>query len=114
MSSPRRWPGRNGAGDHVAAQGGPQQHIPPAHTSAGPRLSTAAGTLAAAVVRGLAGRSDTLFSADAAALIHQTSRGYPRAGNDLALQALVAAFAADKAIVDESSTRAAVAEVTTE
>jgi len=63
---------------------------------------------------GLAGRSDTLFSDDAAALIHQTSRGYPRAVNNLALQALVAAFAADKAIVDESSTRAAVAEVTTE
>jgi len=49
---------------------------------------------------------------DATALIHQTSRGYPRAVNNLALQALVAAFAADKAIVDESSTRAAVAEVT--
>ncbi|MBP2371791.1 ExeA family protein [Pseudonocardia parietis] len=63
---------------------------------------------------GLAGRSDTLFSDDAAALIHQTSRGYPRAVNNLALQALVAAFAADKAIVDESSTRAAVAEVTAE
>jgi type II secretory pathway predicted ATPase ExeA len=63
---------------------------------------------------GLAGRSDTLFSDDAAALIHQTSRGYPRAVNNLALQALVAAFASDKAIVDESSTRAAVAEVTAE
>ena len=48
------------------------------------------------------------------ALIHQTSRGYPRAVNNLAVQALVAAFAADKAIVDESSTRAAVAEVTAE
>ena len=32
----------------------------------------------------LAGRSDTLFSDDAAALIHQTSRGYPRAVNNLA------------------------------
>jgi type II secretory pathway predicted ATPase ExeA len=60
----------------------------------------------------LAGRTDTLFSDDAAALIHQTSRGYPRAVNNLAVQALVAAFAADKAIVDESSTRSAVAEVT--
>ena len=60
----------------------------------------------------LAGRSDTLFSDDAAALIHQTSRGYPRAVNNLALQALVAAFAADKTIVDESSARAAVTEVT--
>jgi type II secretory pathway predicted ATPase ExeA len=35
----------------------------------------------------LAGRSDTLFSDDATALIHQTSRGYPRAVNNLALQA---------------------------
>ena len=60
----------------------------------------------------LAGRNDALFSDDAIGLIHQTSRGYPRAVNNLALQALVAAFAADKAIVDESSTRAAIAEVT--
>jgi type II secretory pathway predicted ATPase ExeA len=63
---------------------------------------------------GLAGRSDTLFSDDAITLIHQTSRGYPRAINNLALQALVAAFAQDKAIVDESSARTAVTEVTTE
>ena len=60
----------------------------------------------------LAGRDDTLFSDDAAALVHQTSRGYPRGVNNLALQALIAAFAADKAIVDESSTRTAIAEVT--
>jgi len=62
----------------------------------------------------LAGRSDPLFSDDATALIHQTSRGLPRAVNNLAVQSLIAAFAADKAIVDESSTRAAVTEVTTE
>jgi type II secretory pathway predicted ATPase ExeA len=62
----------------------------------------------------LVGRSDTLFSDDAIALIHQTSRGYPRAVNNIAVQALVAAFAADKAIVDEKSARTAVAEVTTE
>ena len=62
----------------------------------------------------LAGRSDTLFSDDAAALIHQTSRGYPRAVNNLAIQALVAAYAANKAIVDESSTRAGATEVTSE
>lgn len=60
----------------------------------------------------LAGRSDTLFSDDAVALIHQVSRGLPRMVNNLALQALVAAFAERKAIVDESSARAAVAEVT--
>ncbi|EUA65545.1 putative aAA ATPase [Mycobacterium xenopi 4042] len=36
----------------------------------------------------LAGRDDTLFSDDAVTLVHQTSRGYPRAVNNLALQAL--------------------------
>ena len=62
----------------------------------------------------LAGRTDTLFSDDATTLIHQTSRGYPRAVNNLAVQALIAAFATDKTIVDESSARTAIAEVTTE
>lgn len=62
----------------------------------------------------LAGRADTLFSDDATTLIHQVGRGIPRAVNNLAVQALVAAYAASKAIVDESSARAAVAEVTTE
>ena len=62
----------------------------------------------------LAGRSDTLFSDDALALVHQVSRGLPRAVNNLAVQSLVAAFAENKAIVDESSARAAVTEVTAE
>lgn len=62
----------------------------------------------------LAGRSDTLFSDDAITLIHTTSRGYPRAVNNLAIQSLLAAFAANKTIVDESSTRTALTEVTTE
>ena len=62
----------------------------------------------------LAGRSDTLFSDDAIALIHQVSRGLPRAVNNLAVQSLVAAYADNKSIVDESSARAAVAEVTAE
>jgi type II secretory pathway predicted ATPase ExeA len=62
----------------------------------------------------LAGRSDTMFSDDAVMLIHQVSRGIPRAVNNLAVQALVAAFATNKGIVDESSARAAVTEVTTE
>jgi type II secretory pathway predicted ATPase ExeA len=62
----------------------------------------------------LAGRSDTLFSGDAVALIHQTSRGYPRMINNLAGQALLAALIEGKAIVDESTTRTAVTEVTTE
>ena len=58
----------------------------------------------------LAGRTDTLFSADAIALIHQTSRGLPRAVNNLAVQALLAAYAANTGIVDESSARQAVKE----
>jgi type II secretory pathway predicted ATPase ExeA len=62
----------------------------------------------------LVGRRDQLFSDDAADLIHQTSRGLPRAVNNLALQALVATFAANKTIVDESAARAAVTEVTAE
>ncbi|WP_219519756.1 hypothetical protein [Nonomuraea ceibae] len=46
-----------------------------------------------------------------AALIHTASRGYPRAINNLAIQALPATFITDKAIVDESAARAAVNEV---
>jgi len=60
---------------------------------------------------GLAGRADPLFSDDATALIHNTARGYPRAVNNLALQALVATFATGKSIVDETAARAAVTEV---
>ena len=60
---------------------------------------------------GLAGRADTLFSDDAVALIHTTARGYPRAVNNLALQSLVATFAAKKAIVDEAAARTAVNEL---
>ena len=56
----------------------------------------------------LAGRSAPLFSDDATALIHQVGRGTARAINSLAVQALVAAYAAGKAIIDESSARAAV------
>ena len=62
----------------------------------------------------LVGRADQLFSDDAADLIHQTSRGLPRAVNNLALRALVATFAANKTIVDQAAARAAVAEVTAE
>lgn len=64
---------------------------------------------------GLAGRSDPLLSYDAVGLIHQTSRGLPRAVNNLAVQALVAPYADNKSvIVDETSARAAITEVTTE
>ncbi len=60
----------------------------------------------------LAGRSDPLFSDDATTLIHDTSRGLPRAVSNLAIQALIAAYATRKAIVDESSARTAATEVT--
>jgi type II secretory pathway predicted ATPase ExeA len=56
----------------------------------------------------------TLFSDDAITLIHQASCGYPRAINNLAIAALLAAFTEGKAIVDENSARTAVTEVTTE
>jgi type II secretory pathway predicted ATPase ExeA len=59
----------------------------------------------------LAGRPDQLFTEDAMNLIHTTGRGYPRAINNLALQSLVAAFAAGKNLVDEAATRSAVSEV---
>jgi type II secretory pathway predicted ATPase ExeA len=59
----------------------------------------------------LAGRTDTLFSDDAITLIHTTARSYPRAVNNLAVQALVATFVTNKTIVDETAARAAVTEV---
>ena len=52
------------------------------------------------------------ITTDAIATIHTTSRGLPRAVNNLAIQALIAAYAGRKAIVDESSARTAAAEVT--
>lgn len=62
----------------------------------------------------LAGRSDTLFSDDATALIYEVSRGLPRLVNNLAVASLIAAFAQKKAIVDESAARVAVAEISAE
>jgi type II secretory pathway predicted ATPase ExeA len=59
-----------------------------------------------------AGRSDTLFSDDAVRAIHAHARGLPRAINRLAITALLAACATGKAIVDESSARAAISEET--
>lgn len=57
-----------------------------------------------------AGRSDPLFSDDATLAIHQAARGYPRAINNLAVAALIATYAADKAIVDLSAAQSAIAE----
>ena len=54
--------------------------------------------------------TDPLFSDDAVTLIHNAARGYPRAVNNLAVHALIAAFAAKTSIVDEKSARIAVTE----
>ena len=54
----------------------------------------------------------TLFSDDAAALIHATARGYPRAVNNIATQALIVTYTAGKTIVDQAAACAAVTEVT--
>jgi len=62
----------------------------------------------------LAGRSDTLFSDDAMALVHDAARGLPRAVNNIATQALVAAMADRKNIIDEQSARTAVSEITSD
>jgi type II secretory pathway predicted ATPase ExeA len=59
-----------------------------------------------------AGRTDTLFSDDATTAIHQAARGYPRAVNAIARAAMVAAFTAGKAIIDQSAAEAAIAETT--
>ena len=58
----------------------------------------------------IAGRTDTLFSHDAITLIHNASRGYPRAINNLAVNALTSAFARTSPIVDEKAARIAISE----
>jgi type II secretory pathway predicted ATPase ExeA len=60
----------------------------------------------------LAGRSDSLFNDDAITLIHANSRGKPRAVNNLALAALLAARINDQPIVDEANARTAITETT--
>jgi len=62
----------------------------------------------------LAGREDRLFSDDAIALIHDAANGIPRQLNNLATQALIATYAENKSLVDESAARAAITEVTAE
>jgi type II secretory pathway predicted ATPase ExeA len=78
-----------------------------------PMTQTDTGDYIAHHVR-LAGRTDTLFSDDAVGRIHKASRGLPRAVNNLAVQALIAAYANNASIVDDKAARAAVTEVTSE
>ncbi len=51
----------------------------------------------------IADRTDPLFPDDAVNLIYNAARGYPRAVNNLVVQALTAAFATKASIVDEKS-----------
>lgn len=60
----------------------------------------------------LVGRSDPLFADDAIARLHQASLGLPRALNNAAIAALIAAASAGKALVDDDCAKKAAAELT--
>ncbi len=60
----------------------------------------------------LAGRSDPLIADDAIARLHRAANGLPRALNNAAVAALIAAASAGKALVDDTCARKAVAELT--
>ncbi len=60
----------------------------------------------------LAGRTEPLFADDAMARLHQASLGLPRALNNLARDAVIAAAAANKDLVDDLCAKRAVAELT--
>ena len=60
----------------------------------------------------LAGRTDPLLADDAIARLHKASLGLPRALNNAAIAALIAATTAGKALVDDDCAKKAVAELT--
>jgi type II secretory pathway predicted ATPase ExeA len=60
----------------------------------------------------LAGRSDQLFADDAVVRLHRLANGIPRALNNAALAALIAAAADGKELVDDACAKKAVAELT--
>jgi type II secretory pathway predicted ATPase ExeA len=60
----------------------------------------------------LAGRDEPLFADDAIARLHRVSNGLPRALNNAAVAALIAAAAAGKDLVDDACAKKAVAELT--
>lgn len=60
----------------------------------------------------LVGRADPLFADDAIARLHKVSLGLPRALNNAAIAALIAAATAGKALVDDDCAKKAVAELT--
>jgi type II secretory pathway predicted ATPase ExeA len=60
----------------------------------------------------LAGRDEPLFADDAIARLHRVANGLPRALNNAAIAALIAAAAAGKDLVDDACAKKAVAELT--
>ena len=60
----------------------------------------------------LAGREDSLSADDAIARLHRVASGLPRALNNAAVAALIAATAAGKDLVDDTCAKKAVAELT--
>jgi type II secretory pathway predicted ATPase ExeA len=60
----------------------------------------------------LAGREEPLFADDATARLHRVANGLPRALNNAAVAALIAAAAAGKDLVDDACAKKAVAELT--
>jgi type II secretory pathway predicted ATPase ExeA len=60
----------------------------------------------------LVGRTDPLIPDDAIARLHKASLGLPRALNNVAVAALIAAATAGKALVDDDCAKKAVAELT--
>ncbi len=60
----------------------------------------------------LAGRTDPVFADDALARLHRAANGLPRAMNNAAIAALIAAAAENKALVDDTCAKKAVAELT--
>jgi len=60
----------------------------------------------------LAGREEPLFADDAIARLHRVANGLPRALNNAATAALIAAAAGGKDLIDDACARKAVAELT--
>ena len=60
----------------------------------------------------LAGREEALFADDAVARLHRVSNGLPRALNNAATAALIAAAADGKDLVDDACAKKAAAELT--
>ena len=59
-----------------------------------------------------AGRTDPLIADDAVARLHRVANGLPRALNNAAIAALMAAASEGKALVDDTCAKKAVAELT--